>query len=78
MTASYGYDVFGEVRTGTPPYYDDAFLFTGEQRDWETGLYYLRARCYEPAIGRFLSQDPPAGRWSCSPVAVRGGTYRRS
>lgn len=49
VTASYGYDVFGEVRTGTPPYYDDAFLFTGEQRDWETGLYYLRARYYDLA-----------------------------
>ncbi len=53
--------MFGEVRTGAPPYYDDAFLFTGEQRDCETGLYYLRARYYDPAIGRFLTQDPLTG-----------------
>ncbi|NIN67647.1 MAG: hypothetical protein GTO63_23685, partial [Anaerolineae bacterium] len=36
-------------------------LFTGEQRDWETGLYYLRARYYDPEIGRFLAQDPLRG-----------------
>ncbi|OYT73774.1 MAG: hypothetical protein CFK48_00710 [Armatimonadetes bacterium CP1_7O] len=24
----------------------------------ETGLVYMRARCYEPATGRFISEDP--------------------
>jgi RHS repeat-associated protein len=33
-------------------------LFTGEQYDEDSGLYYLRARHYDPATGRFLSQDP--------------------
>jgi RHS repeat-associated protein len=51
-----GYDVFGALRSGTPSVTD--FLFSGEQRDVESGLYYLRARYYDPAIGRFLSQDP--------------------
>src|SRR5439155_18722074 len=37
-------------------------LFTGEQRDGDSGLYYLRARYYDPAIGRFPSHDPlPTG-----------------
>ena len=46
-------------------------LFTGEQLDDKAlgtgqtsadGLYYLRARYYDPEIGRFLSQDPvPSG-----------------
>ncbi len=31
--------------------------FTGRENDG-TGLYYLRARYYSPAIGRFISQDP--------------------
>ena len=30
----------------------------GEQRDSESGYDYLRARYYDPAIGRFLSRDP--------------------
>jgi RHS repeat-associated protein len=34
------------------------FKFTGREYDSETGLYYYRARYYDPAVGRFLSQDP--------------------
>ena len=57
---TYGYDVFGSVRsqTGSQP---NEFRFTGEQRDSESGFYYLRARYYDPAIGRFVSQDPIMG-----------------
>ncbi len=34
--------------------------FTGEQND-PNGLVYLRARYYDPAIGRFVSRDPWPG-----------------
>ena len=34
------------------------FGFTGEQVDATTGLYYLRARQYDPTIGRFVTADP--------------------
>jgi len=56
---SYSYDAFGAIRTqsGSSP---NSWLFTGEQRDADSSLYYLRARYYDPAIGRFLSQDPLA------------------
>jgi RHS repeat-associated protein len=37
------------------------FLYTGQQLDPDTGLYYLRARYYDPADGRFTSRDPFAG-----------------
>jgi len=34
---------------------------SGEQYDPDLGLYYLRARYYNPATGRFLSRDPLDG-----------------
>jgi RHS repeat-associated protein len=38
--------------------------YRGEQYDSDLGLYYLRARYYNPATGRFLSRDPEDGhRW---------------
>ncbi len=59
-TATFAYDVFGELRPPSSP--ANQWLFTGEQRDPDSGLYYLRARYYDPAVGRFLSQDPlPTG-----------------
>jgi RHS repeat-associated protein len=36
------------------------FGFTGEQ-DWIAGLVFLRARYYDPGIGRFISKDPFPG-----------------
>ena len=33
-------------------------MFTGREFDKETGLYYYRARYYNPQIGRFLQTDP--------------------
>jgi RHS repeat-associated protein len=35
--------------------------YRGEQYDSDLGLYYLRARYYNPATGRFLSRDPEDG-----------------
>jgi RHS repeat-associated protein len=38
------------------------FLYTGQPYDADVGLYYYRARYYDPAEGRFLSRDP-IGVW---------------
>jgi len=35
-----------------------AHTFTGREWDKETGLYYYRARYYDPMEGRFISKDP--------------------
>jgi RHS repeat-associated protein len=32
--------------------------FTGREWDPEAGLYYYRARYYDPKVGRFISEDP--------------------
>jgi len=60
-TDSYDYDAFGNKinSTGTTP---NNYLYRGEQFDSDLGLYYLRARYYNPATGRFLSRDPEDGK----------------
>ena len=60
VTDSYEYDAFGNsfTKTGTTP---NNYLYRGEQFDSDLGLYYLRARYYNPATGRFLSRDPLDG-----------------
>jgi RHS repeat-associated protein len=59
VTAGYEYDVFGALRS-TPPSDANGFRFAGEQQDHQAarGLIYLRARHYDPELGRFLAQDP--------------------
>lgn len=60
MTDSYEYDAFGNTvsTAGSTP---NEFFYRGEQLDSDLGLYYLRARYYNPVSGRFLSQDPYPG-----------------
>jgi len=52
----YVYDAFGTTRgvSGTTP---NMYLYTGQQFDYLTTLYSLRARYYAPLYGRFLSSD---------------------
>ena len=53
----YEYGVFGQVGASDPNH-PNRFMFTGREFDKETGLYYYRARYYNPQIGRFLQADP--------------------
>ena len=57
VVASYSYDAFGNLTTQTGSV-TNPFLFSGQYRDAESGLYYLRARYYDPATGQFISRDP--------------------
>ena len=52
----YEYDAFGNFLTKAENI-PNRFCFTGEQYDPLTSQYYLRARFYNPAIGRFLNED---------------------
>ncbi|MBN8542209.1 MAG: RHS repeat-associated core domain-containing protein [Deltaproteobacteria bacterium] len=56
------YGVFGE-NLGTVPSTTTlsepvTYGFTGRELDVETGLYYYRARSYDPQSARFLTKDP--------------------
>ncbi len=52
------YNSFGAITSETNPAVDELFSYTGREWDPDAGLYYYRARWYDPAVGRFLSEDP--------------------
>jgi RHS repeat-associated protein len=68
----YAYDAYGAVTTsdgsgsplpanswGTPhSAIGNPWIFTGRQLDEEAGLFFYRARYYDPFKGRFLQRDP--------------------
>jgi RHS repeat-associated protein len=56
ITDTYRYSAFGDIETQTGTT-TNSYLFTGQQFDSSTGLYSLRARYYDAAVGRFLSRD---------------------
>jgi RHS repeat-associated protein len=60
VTDSYNYDAFGNLLSSPGPTPNN-YLYRGEQYDSDLGLYYLRARYYNPQTGRFLSRDPVDG-----------------
>jgi len=60
VTDSWEYDAYGgffQTQGSTP----NNYLYRGEQYDADLGLYYLRARYYNPNTGRFMSRDPEDG-----------------
>jgi len=64
MVQQYSYDAFGNVvATGSVA---QPFMFTGREYDSETGMYFYRARYYDPAVGRFVTKDP---------IGFGGGDY---
>jgi RHS repeat-associated protein len=55
----YKYESFGKTEMTLDDGHGAAnpFRFTGRELD-ETGIYYYRARYYNPEVGRFISEDP--------------------
>ena len=56
----FDYDAYGNMLDDTVDPLT-THLYAGEQLDKATGAYYLRARYYDPASGRFSRPDPFAG-----------------
>ena len=57
---TYGYDAWGN-RVETIGADVSPYGFAGERSDADTGLIYLRARWYDPQVGRFTSSDSASG-----------------
>lgn len=56
VQTSYTYDPFGKTSvTGTTN--GNEFQYAGRENEGN-GLYFYRARCYSPLLGRFISEDP--------------------
>ena len=57
VAATFTYDPYGNLtaHTGTA---DTPLRWNGQYQDGDTGLYYLRARYYDPTTGQFLTRDP--------------------
>lgn len=53
---SYLYDAFG-AGVETDEQFPNRIRYTGQQYDDLTGQYYLRARYYNPVLGRFMQED---------------------
>ncbi len=71
VVETYEYDAYGNTKVFdtsgtelTTSSFGNRYAFQGREIDWETGLYYFRARWYDPEIGRWLSKDP---------IGIRGG-----
>jgi RHS repeat-associated protein len=75
---TYSYDAWGNSLAqigsiGTK----NKFQFAGQAIDPATGLYFMRARYYEPSTGRFLRKDPFPG-FEIDPITLHHYVYARN
>ncbi|USG64639.1 hypothetical protein NDK47_21220 [Brevibacillus ruminantium] len=69
----YEYDTWGNIVSKTEGM-SNPFAYSGEMFDNETGFYYLRARYYDPTVGRFISEDTYKGAVD-NPLSLNRYTY---
>ena len=73
------FDEWGNVlREDNPHNLEQLIRLPGQQWDKETGLYYNRHRYYDPAQGRYITQDPIGleGGWNLYQYPLNPVAYR--
>jgi len=70
---NYTYDEWGNINSKQEQV-SNPLKYAGEYYDDESGLYYLRARYYDPTIGRFISKDSYEGKIT-NPLSLNLYTY---
>jgi RHS repeat-associated protein len=73
VTATFRYRAYGQVAQSTGASTPTYFGFASQLLD-PSGLYYMRARWYDGASGRFLSRDPLKGD-SVNPGSLNSFNY---
>jgi RHS repeat-associated protein len=73
VQATYYYDAFGVHREQTGAA-DNPYRYSGYTFDEESGLYYLKARFYDPELARFMQEDTYRGN-SADPLSLNLYTY---
>ena len=58
LDTHFDFDSYGRSEVQLDGSIVSRYLFTNREFDHETQLYFMRARYYDPAIGRFISEDP--------------------
>jgi RHS repeat-associated protein len=64
LANTYSYDSFGKLTASTGTL-TNPFRYTAREFDSETGIYFYRARYFDPGTGRFITEDP---------IGLGGGT----
>jgi RHS repeat-associated protein len=57
VTDTFTYDAYGTLINITGSVTPNNYLYSGEQWDYDVGLYFLRARYMNPNTGRFWTRD---------------------
>ena len=69
----YTYDMWGNPLTTTETV-ENPFRYSGELWDKSTSLQYLRARWYDPSVGRFINEDTYEGQID-NPLSLNRYSY---
>ncbi len=73
VAKNYDYDAFG-IEKNIDQNDTNPYRYCGEYYDTETGTIYLRARYYDPSMGRFISEDSYWGKIE-DPLSLNLYTY---